>query len=364
MSAVVQTKEAGAFEYPNPFSISITTDSPVTAGNMLIVVASGYGVSVSDGVNQYSQAASVLSVGSPQTAIFRTIAKTSAVLTVTMNSTWGGIALHFYEISGGYNALDVFGSDALESARNPFSISTSGSTNHANELVVLAQRVYWGQAGTTQTVTTPAVVEATLDSQEFVLDDGDIVTSAVWEVSSTGVQTGVITTTNQIPFSGTAQGLLIATFYNAGTLYSIAGNAGVAGATVSYTSLLSGSGTVTADGSGNFTFLNLAPDTYTITPTKATYTFTPTSTSRTITNANVTGVNFAAHTGSAIGWSPVDSRVTPNTGIVQSDGSVFYTGQTSSNPSIPPTDSRKAGAPVDSRDSKPTNSRTAPPFAD
>lgn len=65
----------------------------------------------------------------------------------------------------------------------------------------------------------------------------------------------------------------------------------------------------------------------------------------------------------AVGWSPVDSRVAPfgpNTGVVQSDGSVFYTGQTSSNPAVPSVDSRAAGAPVDSRVSKPVNSRVNP----
>src|ERR1019366_7594129 len=71
----------------------------------------------------------------------------------------------------------------------------------------------------------------------------------------------------------------------------ISGNAGVAGATVSYTGTASGS--VTADGSGNYT-LNLANGTYTITPTKTSYTFSPSSTGKTVASASVTGVNFTA----------------------------------------------------------------------
>ena len=47
--------------------------------------------------------------------------------------------------------------------------------------------------------------------------------------------------------------------------YSISGNAGVAGATVSYTGTASGS--VTADGSGNYTITGLSNGSYTITPT-------------------------------------------------------------------------------------------------
>lgn len=71
----------------------------------------------------------------------------------------------------------------------------------------------------------------------------------------------------------------------------ISGNAGVAGATVSYTGTASGS--VTADGSGNYT-LNLANGTYTITPTKTSYTFSPSSTGETVASTSVTGVNFTA----------------------------------------------------------------------
>ena len=77
-------------------------------------------------------------------------------------------------------------------------------------------------------------------------------------------------------------------------------------------------------------------------------------------NANVipnylTGVN----------WSPVDCRdfaTFPNTGVVQSSGAVFYTGQTSSNPALPPVDSNPALPAKDSRIVIPTNSRNNPPF--
>lgn len=69
--------------------------------------------------------------------------------------------------------------------------------------------------------------------------------------------------------------------------------------------------------------------------------------------------------GTGIGFSTPDCRIYggfPNTGVVQSDGTIFYTGETSSNKAIPPTDSRAAGASVDSRVSPniPTNSRVAP----
>jgi hypothetical protein len=72
--------------------------------------------------------------------------------------------------------------------------------------------------------------------------------------------------------------------------YSISGNAGAAGATVSYSGPSSGS--VVAAGGGNFTIPGLINGTYTITPSLPGRTFTPTSQNVTISSANVTGVNF------------------------------------------------------------------------
>lgn len=74
--------------------------------------------------------------------------------------------------------------------------------------------------------------------------------------------------------------------------YSISGNCGAAGATVSYSGTASGS--VTADGSGNFTISGLANGTYTITPSLSGYIFSPTSQNKTVSGSNLSGVNFTA----------------------------------------------------------------------
>jgi hypothetical protein len=81
--------------------------------------------------------------------------------------------------------------------------------------------------------------------------------------------------------------------------YSITGNAGRAGATLT----LSGSagGTSTADASGNYSFSGLANGTYTLTPSQTGFTFTPTSQTVTISSANVNNVNFTA-TGTQTTW--------------------------------------------------------------
>lgn len=71
--------------------------------------------------------------------------------------------------------------------------------------------------------------------------------------------------------------------------YSISGNAGTSGATLS-----TGSGSATSDASNNYTISGLAAGTYTVTPSKSGCTFSPASSSVTITSANVSGINFTA----------------------------------------------------------------------
>jgi Carboxypeptidase regulatory-like domain len=90
-------------------------------------------------------------------------------------------------------------------------------------------------------------------------------------------------------------GVAVADFFLSGTwtaVFSISGNAGIAGALVSYSGTSSGS--VTADGSGNYSIGGLANGSYTITPSLGGYTFAPTSRNVTLSGSNITGVNFVA----------------------------------------------------------------------
>ncbi len=93
--------------------------------------------------------------------------------------------------------------------------------------------------------------------------------------------------------------------------YSISGNTGVAGATVTYTGTASGS--VTADGSGNYSITGLSNGSYTITPSLAGYTFTAVSLPETVSGASITGVNFTAlSTSGAINfWKPQAQNIVP-----------------------------------------------------
>jgi len=77
--------------------------------------------------------------------------------------------------------------------------------------------------------------------------------------------------------------------WSCGTTYSISGNAGTSGATVT-----TGSVSATSDASGNYTLAGLAAGTYTVSAAKSGCSFSPTSQSVTITSASVTGKNFTA----------------------------------------------------------------------
>jgi hypothetical protein len=74
--------------------------------------------------------------------------------------------------------------------------------------------------------------------------------------------------------------------------FSISGNAGIAGALVSWTGPSSGS--VTADSLGNYLIGGLAPGVYTITPSHAGRAFNPASQFVTVSNINIVAVSFQA----------------------------------------------------------------------
>src|SRR5580698_7378701 len=129
---------------------------------------------------------------------------------------------------------------------------------------------------------------------------------------------------------------------------TISGNAGVANATVSYSGTASGS--VTADGNGNYKISGLANGSYTLTPLLSGYTFSPPSQSETVSGANIQ-FNFTASNSSA--WSEPDTRNSnagnyPN-GAIADQGTQLYV--------VPASDSRVSGPPIDSRTTKPIDSR-------
>ncbi len=178
-------------------------------------------------------------------------------------------------------------------------------------------------------------------------------------VAATGSYSAPITMSSSVSWTAS-----MATFKAAPV--GISGNAGIAGATVSWTGTSSGS--VTADGSGNYNTGEVLVDgNYTITPTKTGYTFAPVNSAQTIAGADIAGVNFiATATGGSVAYSVPDCRVPPagpnSSRTVQ--GTKIYDVQTSSNSTIPSTDSRVT-KPTDCRVSPniPQNSRAPGTFA-
>ncbi len=143
--------------------------------------------------------------------------------------------------------------------------------------------------------------------------------------------------------------------------FGISGNAGVAGATVSWSGPSSGS--VVADGSGNYNTgeVLVVNGNYTITPSLSGKGFSP-SNRTVLVVADTPGINFTA----LATYSVPDDRnfsVFPNNSI-NVQGTLTYT--VPAQPSVtPPVDSRiSPNIPVDSRTATnvPQNSRTNPPF--
>jgi hypothetical protein len=184
-------------------------------------------------------------------------------------------------------------------------------------------------------VYTFAVVGTTL----YVLQNGNQLFSLTNATFSSGK------TALSIESTSSQAGCLVSDFVmgsaSTGSTFSISGNAGVGGATVSYSGQAVGS--VVANSSGAYTISGLSAGSYTLVPSLAGYSFSPASLPLTITSSNLTNENFTA---AATHYSYPDCRRAvkgfgpgPNT-PVNVNGTLTYTGQTSCNPAIPPKDSR------------------------
>ncbi len=105
--------------------------------------------------------------------------------------------------------------------------------------------------------------------------------------------------------------------WSCGTTYSIAGNAGTSGATVT-----AGSASATSDAGGNYTIAGLAAATYTVSAAKSGCTFSPASVSVTV-GPSATGKNFTATCSS--GDTALTSGVTLTGQSVAASAWKYYT---------------------------------------
>jgi hypothetical protein len=168
-------------------------------------------------------------------------------------------------------------------------VSNPITTLHANEVVMAFGAAANGFLGGNSGSVGAPLALATLSGWPFIANYSS---SQIGFEFVSSIQIGL---TASMGIGGNEGSLVLASLYAAPTTFSISGDAGGAtdpGATVSYTGTASGS--VTADGSGNYTIPGLVNGTYTITPTLAGYTFSPASRIETISGANLTGINFTA----------------------------------------------------------------------
>lgn len=254
------------------------------------------------------------------------------VITITQTTTTVFTEIYYYDLSGANLVTPLDGSNTNTSASNtPTPSVTLTTTNAADGILMLV-----GCDSGFSVPSSPTIGGHAMNLDKIQGSGGNISSTSSLVASNTFTgSTAQLTFGTSAPFSAVILGIApLPTF-------SISGNAGTAGATVSWSGAASGS--MTADGSGNYTIPNLANGSYTITPSKTGFTFSPTSSNQTVSGSNITGVNFTA-TSMGNAYSVPDSRVitatTPNSSRTV-NGTKIY--------DVPKVDSRAAGAPVDSR---------------
>lgn len=277
-----------SFVGSSTFGPVVSGDLDVPDGALIVVLAlasTAAGVAViTDPDNTYVPATP--QVGSRDTFqwAYCLSAVADAALQVTANWTPGsGLGLLFvwvFPITGGTALFDtLFGNEALSGTGNQF--TGTADTAGADEVGCVGLFDSDGIGGWS------AVSPATLDSAGFGSGNQGAAGHISWSSTQTNAKIGLSNT-------GTGLGDIagIAFMSAAPPTFSISGSAGVAGATVAYSGTSSGS--VMADGSGNYEIDGLADGDYVITPSKAGYTFSPTSHSETVDGENITGVDFTA----------------------------------------------------------------------
>ena len=100
---------------------------------------------------------------------------------------------------------------------------------------------------------------------------------------------------------------------HAATTYTISGNAGVAGATITYDG-----GSITTDSSGNYSFTRDRWWSGTVTPSKTGYTFSPASRNYRFLTTNQTNQNYTA--------TPSTYTISGSTGAAGGGATITYTG--------------------------------------
>lgn len=291
------------------FDLHVTLASTVTVGNQIMVQfvgPSGYTfTTVDDSLGNVYHNASIGGGGNVQNYYAKVTTGGTANVRVAGISAVAWFLANVMEIAGSPGA-DPVSSENTGTTGNPNTI-TMGASRSPHEIVTTGDFNEAPGHAVTFTASTSTLVDQTgiaADGFIALLTDPAATTGTVVHPAvSTSVAADPVTMSGISWFSSAtpfmywtgASNFVAAIGFKAGTTFSIFGNAGIAGATVAYTGTSSGS--VTADGSGNYIIPNLANGSYTLTPSFAGETFSPASQGVTISGANVTGVNFTAMAG-------------------------------------------------------------------
>jgi hypothetical protein len=204
--------------------------------------------------------------------------------TFTGSGGFGSLSVWVVPISGGTCVFDVLAAIKVMSGTGN-QVSEPFNTTGDDEIAFTGIFDRNGVAGSSPwTAISPAV-----------LDNGDFASTRAaaghqtYSAPTTGATIGLSNT------GGPLGGITAIAFKAAAPpTFSISGSLGSAGAgaTVSYSGEETGS--VTADGSGNYTIDDLPDGDYVITPTLAGFAFTPTHRDETISGGDLSGVDFTA----------------------------------------------------------------------
>jgi len=210
-----------------------------------------------------------------------TTSGTPSAITVSMGGARGGVVAFEYSGLNNSSLLDQF--DEITAASGT-SLTTPGITTLSASELLFAVGASLGGGATPTFVAgsgyTMQVQGAANPAGWMGVEDQIVSSTGSYNASMSGMT------------SGDFNSLLLVTLKAApAATYSISGNSGMPGATVTWSGTSSGSLTANADGS--YSIPTLSPGSYTVTVTRTGYNFSAPQ-SVTITSSNVTGTNFAA----------------------------------------------------------------------
>ena len=268
---------------------------------------------------------------------------TISSITDTIGNNWTLVYDNEDALSGAYSAWAWTFSSA--SAANTVTVHFSPSTaaqmaiaeySGVNNLQA-APAANGSTTGTTATSNAATAISGDLQLGFFDLNSGGTATAGsgytIREIGSVSGNNFVVIEDNLNSAGGSVTAAVsgftsgawqagIGIFFNG---YLITGNAGIAGATVSYTGTASGS--VTADGGGNYSIRVSSNGSYTITPSFPGETFSPTNANETVSGSNIAGVNFIASIAPTIGvWQYKELVITPVSSDTPGQANVLYEG--------------------------------------